>query len=96
MALETILMGVFVAAVYAISMYVKKSLNTENPAVFDWYKAISTLITGGLVGLLITQTGILPTEVGVETQLAVMTGTLVLVENGLKIVYRGLVKYISV
>ena len=96
MALETVLMGVIVAVVYSLSMYMKNSMNSENPETFDWFKAGSTTVVGGLVGLLITQTGVLPTEVGVETQLATMAGVIVMVENVLKIVYRAVAKYAPV
>lgn len=88
MTFETVVMGVFVAVVYAISMYVKKTLNVANPQMFDWSKVISTMIVGGLVGLFITQTGVLPTEVGVVNQMAMMGGLIVATENTLKILWR--------
>ena len=95
MTIETVAMGIFVAVIYSLSVYLKKALNTENPQELDMFKVLSTAIIGGVVGLVISTTGTLPTEVGVETQLAVMGGLVVLSENVLRIIYRALVKYTS-
>lgn len=93
MTVETIAMGVFVAVIYSLSMYLKKALNPDNSQTLDWYKVVSTAIVGGLVGLVMSQTGTVPTEIGVETQLAVLGGLVVLSENVLKIVWRAIEKY---
>jgi len=86
-----IVMYVFVAVVYSVATYLKKALKPEG-LPFDKVKLASTAIVGAFVGLVLGGSGIVPTEASIETQLAGMTGLVVVVETILTITKRALVR----
>ena len=88
MDIGTILISIFAAVVYSMSMYVKKCLNPENPQSFDALKFLATVIVGAIVGAVMAISEIPITEESFEKQFMAYMGLVALVENLLKIAYR--------
>lgn len=84
--IETIIYAVLAAMFYAGIVYVKKSLDTNEPEEFDSFKFLSTVIVGGFVGILLSGSPI--TEAAIQVQLGIYASVTMFVENGLKILYR--------
>jgi len=81
---ETVLISVFAAIVYSLSMFVKKALKSENPDSFDAVKFAVTVMWGALIGLYMAYSGIEITEQSVEAQFTAYAGLIALTENILK------------
>jgi len=73
-----ILLAVFSAAIYALAGYLKSNES------FDIVKAVSTLITGAIVGTILSFMGVKVTEENVATQMITMAGLLYFVEGVIK------------
>lgn len=83
-------MAVFSAIVYALSMYVKKHLNSDTPQDFDAAKFVTTVIWGAIVGVVVQYTGVEITEQTVEEQFAIYTGLIAITENIIKAIIRAI------
>lgn len=82
--------AVFSAIVYALSMFVKKNLNKDNPQSFDTAKFITTVIWGAIVGLVLQYSGINITEQTVEQQFITYAGLIAITENIVKAIIRAI------
>lgn len=86
--IDQVLLGIVAAMIYAGSTFLKNNMNPENPEGFDQSKFMATMIVGAFVGLLIGQTGVIPTETAVAEQLLAYSGIVAVMNNLLKIVIR--------
>jgi len=87
MDLATILYAVIAALFYAGSFYLK---NRQAGEAFDPVKFLATVIVGTIVGFISVATGSPLTEEDLITQLVAYMGIISLVENWLKMLFRGL------
>ena len=71
------------AAIYALVGYLKSV--EEKP---DMLKAVSTMIVGAVVGLVMAASGIDVTSINVMEQMAMYAGFVCIIENGIKAIYR--------
>lgn len=81
--IETILIAVVSAALYALIGYAK-SVNEEP----DLTKAGATMILGGVIGVLMVASGIDVTQIGVMEQTTIYIGLVAVIENVLKALVR--------
>lgn len=63
---ETILISVFAAVIYSMSMYIKKNLKSDNPQDFEVTKFLATVIVGAVVGVVMWQANVPITEESFE------------------------------
>lgn len=91
MAVEQVIMAVVASVIYAMSVYLKR-LPTDKAEAFEPAKLVATMIVGVLVGFLAN--GVVPDEATVESQLMLYAGLVMVVQNGITMVYRYIVKYI--
>lgn len=85
--MEIMLLALVSAAIYALAGYLKSV--EEEP---DILKAISTMIVGAVVGLVMAASGIDVTQVGVLEQLGMYAGFVCIIENVLKAIWRRYLK----
>jgi len=86
--IENILLAVIAGIMYSGTMYLKKSLNADNPQDFDVIKFISTVFVGAFVGIVLTYTGSPVSEQTILTQLGAYAGIIAITENLLKTILR--------
>lgn len=90
--LETIVLAIVSAILYAGSAFMKKNFNHDNPQSFDTTKFASTLLVSAVIAVSMIAAGInTVTEADIATQLALYAGMVALVENVIKAVYRKVV-----
>jgi len=89
MEVGTVLLSVFAAIVYSLSMYVKKAMK-EKPDKFDVSKFITTVIWGAIIGLVLSNSGVKITEQNVEAQFVAYAGLIALTENIVKFIIRAI------
>ena len=85
-----LLIAIFSAVVYSLSMYVKKHLNSENPQSFDVAKFITTVIWGAIVGAALQLSGVPISEQSVEQQFMAYAGLIAITENVVKAIIRAI------
>ena len=85
----SLLIAIFSAVVYSLSMYVKKHLNSENPQSFDWAKFITTVIWGAIVGAALQLSGVPINEQAIEEQFIAYAGLIAITENVVKAIIRA-------
>ena len=85
--IETILIAVLSAALYALLGY-EKSVGEK----IDLTKAGATMILGGIIGALMVASGIEVTQISVMGQVVMYTGTICVIENFFKAIARRLKK----
>lgn len=85
---ETILISVFAAIVYSLSMFVKKALKSKNPDSFDAVKFAVTILWGTIIGIYLSASGLEITEQSVEAQFTAYAGLIALTENAIKALIR--------
>lgn len=90
MEVGSLVIAVFSAVVYALSMYVKKHLNKENPQDFDVAKFTTTVIWGAIIGVVLQYSGVEITEQNVEAQFVAYVGLIALTENIVKSIIRAI------
>lgn len=95
MVMETIILAVIAAVMYAGTQFIKKNLDPEKPQEFDGGKFGATIVVGAGVGLVFGYSGIIPSESTVVEQLVAYSGATAIIENGLKIIIRLANKYLS-
>jgi len=83
MTIETIMLAVLSAIVYAVVAYAKTQKEE-----FDALKFSATIIVGAIVGFAFAITDTPIAQASIETQLVAYVGVIVIVENVLKAVYR--------
>lgn len=83
-----IIVGAFSGMLYAGSAYLKKAQG-ESPEKFDPFKAGATALLGAAVGAGFALSGIPITEDTLLAQVAAVGFTTVILENGLKVLYRA-------
>lgn len=88
MVVETIVLAVIAAIMYAGTMFLKKNMDPEKPQEFDGGKFGATIVIGAGVGLVFGYSGIIPSESAVVEQLVAYSGATAIIENGLKIGWR--------
>jgi len=81
--IETVLIAVFSAALYALLGYLKSV--EEEP---DITKAGATMILGALIGVLLATSGIDVTQINVMEQMTIYIGLVAVIENVLKALVR--------
>jgi len=89
MDVGSLLVAIFSAVVYSLSMYVKKHLNSENPQSFDVAKFITTVIWGAIVGAALQLSGVPISEQAVEEQFVAYAGLVAITENVVKAIIRA-------
>lgn len=89
--IETVMLAIMSAIIYAGSQYMKKHYNPEHPESFELTKFGATVVVGALIGALAGMSGVMPTELGIAEQLMFYSGTVAIVENILRTAYRYLV-----
>ena len=89
MDVGSLLVAIFSAVVYSLSMYVKKHLNSENPQSFDVAKFITTIIWGIIVGVALQLSGVPINEQAVEEQFVAYAGLIAITENVVKAIIRA-------
>lgn len=89
MDVGSLLIAIFSAVVYSLSMYVKKHLNSENPQSFDVAKFITTVIWGAIVGAALQLSGVPINEQAVEEQFVAYAGLIAITENVVKAIIRA-------
>ena len=85
--IETIIIAVLSAALYAVLGY-EKSVGEK----IDLTKAGATMILGGIIGALMVASGIEVTQISVMGQVVMYAGTICVIENAIKAVFRRLKK----
>ena len=85
----SVLVAVFSAIVYSLTMFVKKNLNKDNPEEFDVAKFITTVIWGAIVGTALQLSGVPITEQSVEQQFVAYAGLIAITENVVKAIIRA-------
>lgn len=93
MVVETIVLAIIAAVMYAGTQFVKK-WPTDKPEEFDWYKFGATVGLGLVIGIISASRGIVPDQTSVELQLGLYAGATVIIENAIKIVVRVVRKYL--
>jgi uncharacterized membrane protein len=88
MILETMVIAVIAAVLYAGTEFIKKNLDPQKPESFDKIKFAATMIIGAVIGAASGYQGTIPTELGITEQLALYAGATVVLENVLRIIYR--------
>jgi len=88
MVIETVLLAIIAAIMYAGTQFIKKNLDPDKPQEFDGGKFGATIVIGAGVGLISGYTGIIPSESMVMVQLVAYSGMTAIIENVLKIAYR--------
>lgn len=88
--IEQAFLAVVASVVYSLSVYLKR-LPTDKAEAFEWTKMAATGIVGIVVSLMAG--GVVPTEAGVEAQLAMYGGMTMLVQNVLLALWRTVAKY---
>jgi hypothetical protein len=86
--IDTIIIAVIAAVLYAGTEFIKKYLDPQKPESFDKIKFAATMIIGAVIGVASGYEGIIPTELGITEQLALYVGSVVVLENVLRIIYR--------
>ena len=92
MEISSILLSVFAAVVYSLSMYVKKAMK-EEPQKFDVAKFLTTVIWGAIIGVVLTNSGVEITEQSVEAQFVAYAGLIAITENIVKFVLRAIKRW---
>ena len=92
MVIETIILAVLAAIMYAGTEFIKKYLDSEHPETFNYIKFLATIIIGGIIGVAAGYEGTIPTQLSITEQLALYAGSVVVLENVLKIIYRFVIK----
>lgn len=90
MEVGSLVIAMFSAVVYALSMYVKKHLNKENPQDFDVAKFTTTVIWGAIIGVVLQYSGVDITEQTVEQQFITYVGLIAITENIVKAIIRSI------
>ena len=85
----SLLIAIFSAVVYSLSMFVKKHLNSENPQSFDTAKLLATVIWGAIVGAVLQMSGVPISEQSVEQQFVAYAGLIAITENAVKAAIRA-------
>ena len=88
MVIETIILAVLAAIMYAGTEFIKKYLDSEHPETFNYIKFLATIIIGGIIGVAVGYEGTIPTQLSITEQLALYAGSVVVLENVLKIIYK--------
>ena len=88
MVIETIILAVLAAIMYAGTEFIKKYLDLEHPETFNYVKFLATIIIGGIIGVAAGYEGTIPTQLSITEQLALYAGSVVVLENVLKIIYK--------
>jgi F0F1-type ATP synthase assembly protein I len=88
MIVETMILAVLAAIMYAGTEFIKKYMDPTNPENFDYVKFIATIVIGAVIGVASGYQGTIPTELSITEQLALYAGATVVLENVLKIIYR--------
>ena len=86
--IETMILAVLAAIVYAGTEFIKKYLDSEHPETFNYVKFVATLIIGAVIGVAAGYEGTIPTQLSITEQLALYAGSVVVLENVLKIIYK--------
>ena len=86
--IETMILAVLAAIVYAGTEFIKKYLDPEHPETFNYVKFVATLIIGAVIGVAAGYEGTIPTQLSITEQLALYAGSVVVLENVLKIIYK--------
>ncbi len=86
--IETMILAVFAAIVYAGTEFIRKYLDPEHPETFDYVKFIATMIIGAVIGVAAGYEATIPTHLSITEQLALYAGSVVVLENVLKIIYK--------
>ena len=90
--IETMILAVLAAIVYAGTEFIKKYLDPEHPETFNYVKFVATLIIGAVIGAAAGYEGTIPTQLSITEQLALYAGSVVVLENVLKIIYKFITK----
>ena len=88
MVIETIVLAIIAAIMYAGTQFIKKNMDPENPQAFDGGKFGATIVIGAVVGLVFGYSGLIPSESMVVEQLVAYAGLTAIIENVLKIAIR--------
>jgi cobalamin synthase len=80
---ETVVISMIAAVMYAGSKYVQKHTGTGQEA-FDYVKFGATVVVAMFIGFMSGYTGVIPSETGVMEQLALYAGLVAIVESWAK------------
>lgn len=87
--IETFILAIVSAILYAGSAFMKKNFDHDNPQSFDVTKFTSTLVVAAVIAVTMITTGITTiTEADIATQLAAYAGLIAVIESVLKAIYR--------
>lgn len=88
MVIETVVLAIIAAIMYAGTQFIKKNIDPEKPQEFDGEKFGATIVIGAGVGLVFGYSGLIPSESMVLEQLVAYSGLTAIIENLLKIAFR--------
>lgn len=86
--IDTVILSIVAAMIYAGSAYLKKNLNENNPESFDAVKFLTTVVIAAGIGVVASSLGVVITEEYVALQLATYGGLTAILENLFKSAYR--------
>lgn len=89
--IESIILALVSAVAYSVVFYVKKN-KPDDPEDFEPFNFGATVLVGLGVGVMYVYSGTEITQQGIETQLIIYGGTVMMVESILKAVYRRVVE----
>ena len=87
--INSILLGIGGAMLYASSVYAYVALDPDNPESFDVFKYSSTILLGGGIGAVLSGFGISPTYENVGFLILTYAGAAGSLESLLKALYNG-------